>query len=403
MGMQAAPIAIRPKTPARPRSPTTFTHQSTRCSVTDAISNKPSSLALVAIPLFASSLAPYQDAIADKLREVVASGRYILGPEVKAFEDEFAAWLGAAHCVGVGNGTDALQIALRAAGVGPGDDVVMPSLTFYATAEAAANLGARPVFCDVDPTTYCVTTDSVERALTPRTKAIVPVHLFGNVAPVHLLRDFGLPVVEDAAQAAGSTWNGNRAGSLGDAATFSFYPSKNFPCVGDGGAVITNDEELGALARRLRFHGSTDKQTYTEVGWNSRLDAIHAGTLRLLLPELDSWTQARRDAAAMYGQAGLGDLVELPQATPGSEPAWHLYVVRHERADELVAGLNEAGVEARAYYRVPVHRQPAMSEFGDVDLPGTEEAARTNFAIPMGTGLQEGQVEEVVHKLKSLC
>ena len=357
----------------------------------------------MAIPLFASSLAPYQHAIADKLREVAASGRYILGPEVKAFEDEFAAWLGTAHCVGVGNGTDALQIALRAAGVGAGDDVVMPSLTFYATAEAAANLGARPVFCDVDPATFCVTAAAVERALTPRTRAIVPVHLFGNVAPIEEIRELGLPVIEDAAQAAGSTRNGANAGTLGDAATFSFFPSKNFPAVGDGGAVVTNDEELGALMRRLRFHGSTDKQTYTEIGWNSRLDALQAGVLRVLLPELAGWTQARRDAASLYEQAGLGELVELPRPTPGSDPAWHLYVVRHERADELIAGLNEAGIGARAYYRVPVHRQPPMTEFEAVDLPGTEEAARTNFAIPMGTRLQESQVEEVVHTLQRLC
>ena len=357
----------------------------------------------MAIPLFASSLAPYQDAIAEKLREVTESGRYILGPEVKAFEDEFAAWLGAAHCVGVGNGTDALQIALRALGVGPGDDVVMPSFTFYATAEAAATLGARPVFCDIDPATFCVTRETVERALTPGTKAVIPVDLFGNVAPVDEIKQLGIPVVEDAAQAAGSTYNGKQAGALGDVATFSFFPSKNFPALGDGGALVTDDEELGALARRLRFHGSTDKQTYTEVGWNSRLDALHAATLRLLLPELDGWTSARRSAGAMYERAGLGELVQLPQPTAGAEPAWHLYVVRHERADELLAGLNDAGVEARAYYRVPVHRQPAMTEFGNVDLPGTEEAARTNFAIPMGTGLQEGQVEQVVHTLQSLC
>ena len=357
----------------------------------------------MAIPLFASSLAQHQDAIADKLRDVVASGRYILGPEVKAFEDEFAAWLGAAHCIGVGNGTDALQIALRAAGVGPGDDVVLPSLTFYATAEAAANLGARPVFCDVDPDTFCVTRETVERAMTPKTKAIVPVDLFGNVAPASELRELGPVVIEDAAQAAGSTYNGARAGTLGHAATFSFFPSKNFAAVGDGGAVVTDDAELAATARRLRFHGSEDKQTYTEIGWNSRLDALQAGVLRVLLPELETWTEARRSAGAMYEQAGLGELVKLPQPTPGSDPAWHLYVVRHERADELVAGLNDAGVEARAYYRVPVHRQPAMREFGDVELPGTDEAARTNFAIPMGTGLQESQVEQVVHTLQRLC
>jgi dTDP-4-amino-4,6-dideoxygalactose transaminase len=357
----------------------------------------------VAVPLFASSLAPYQDRIADMLREVVATGRFILGPEVTAFEDEFAAWLGAGHCVGVGNGTDALQIALRAAGVGPGDDVVMPSLTFYATAEAAANLGARPVFCDVDPSTYCVTAATVERAMTPNTKAIVPVHLFGNVAPVAELLELGPPVIEDAAQSAGSTLDGKHAGTLGNLATFSFFPSKNLPAVGDGGAVVTNDDELGAIARRLRFHGSEDKQTYTNVGWNSRLDALQAGVLRVLLPELDGWSEARRSAARMYAEAGLGELVELPQPAAGADPAWHLYVVRHERADELIAGLNEAGIESRAYYRVPVHRQPAMREFGDVTLPGTDEVARTNLAIPMGTALQRSQVDEVVHTLQRLC
>lgn len=357
----------------------------------------------MAIPLFASSLAPYQDAVADKLREVTASGRYILGPEVQAFEEEFAGWLGAAHCVGVGNGTDALQIALRAVGVGPGDDVVMPSLTFYATAEAAANLGARPVFCDVDPDTYCVTAETVEHALTTGTKAIVPVHLFGNVAPIEELKAFGHPVVEDAAQAAGSVVDGANAGTLGDIATFSFFPSKNFGAIGDGGAVVSGNEELAAAARRLRFHGSQDKQTFTEIGWNSRLDALQAGAMRVLLPHLNEWSEARRNVGRMYEVAGLGELVRLPRRTPGADPAWHLYVVRHERADELIAGLNEAGIEARAYYRRPVHRQPAMKEFGDVDLPGTEEAARTNLAIPMGTGLQSDQVEQVVHTLRRLC
>ena len=357
----------------------------------------------MAIPLFASSLAPYQDAIAEKLRDVAASGRYILGPEVEAFENEFAAWLGAAHCVGVGNGTDALQIALRAAGVASGDEVVMPSLTFYATAEAAANLGARPVFCDVDPDTFCVTRETVERAVTPKTKAIVPVHLFGNIAPVAELREFGVPVIEDAAQAAGSTLDGASAGTLGDAATFSFFPSKNFGALGDGGAVVSNDEELAAAARRLRFHGSHDKQTFTEIGWNSRLDALQAGAMRVLLPHLDEWTEARKRGGRMYEEAGLGELVKLPQPAAGADPAWHLYVVRHERADELVAGLNEAGIGARAYYRVPVHRQPAMTQFGDYDLAGTEEAARSNFAIPMGTGLQADHVDQVVHRLQQLC
>src|SRR4051812_37799637 len=194
----------------------------------------------MSIPLFASSLEPYHDALATRLAEVVRSGRYILGPEVMAFEDELAGYLGVDHCVGVANGTDALTIALRALGVRPGDEVVMPSLTFYATAEAAVNAGAAPVFCDVDPGTCCVTRATVEAALTERTRAIVPVHLFGNVADVDALRSLGLPVLEDAAQAAGAGLGERHAGALGDAATFSFYPSKNLGGVGDGGAIATD-------------------------------------------------------------------------------------------------------------------------------------------------------------------
>ena len=181
------------------------------------------------VPLFATSLAPYHERIAERVAEVTASGRYILGPEVDAFEREFASYLGVRHCVGVANGTDALTIALRALGVGPGDEVVMPSFTFYATAEAAIVMGAKPVFCDIDLDTFCVTAETVRAALTPRTKAIVPVHLFGNVAPVPELRELGVPVLEDAAQAAGAELAGRKAGALGDAATFSFFPSKNLP------------------------------------------------------------------------------------------------------------------------------------------------------------------------------
>jgi dTDP-4-amino-4,6-dideoxygalactose transaminase len=190
--------------------------------------------------------------------EVIASGRYILGPEVRAFEEEFASYLGARHCVGVANGTDAITLALRALGVKPGDEVVLPSFTFYATAEAAVNAGAVPVFCDIDPDTFCVTRETVERAITPKTTAIVAVHLFGNVAPIADLMELGLPVLEDAAQAAGATTGGGKAGALGSAATFSFFPSKNLFCLGDGGAVITNDDEVAGRLRRLRFHGSED-------------------------------------------------------------------------------------------------------------------------------------------------
>jgi dTDP-4-amino-4,6-dideoxygalactose transaminase len=298
----------------------------------------------------------------------------------------------------VGNGTDALAVALRALGVGPGDEVVLPSYTFYATAEATADVGAVPVFCDVDPHTFCVTAETVRAVITPRTKAVIAVHLFGNVAPVPAIRELGLPVLEDAAQAAGAKLGGVMAGALGDAATFSFFPSKNLPCLGDGGAVVTDDDDVAKLARRLRFHGSDDKQTFVEVGYNTRLDEIQAAALRVLLPELDGWNAARREAAVAYEREGLGEHVELPEPVDGAEHVFHLYVARHPRADELVAKLNEAGVGARAYYRVPVHRQPAMARFATetADLPGTEEAARTGLALPMGTGLPDDAAAEVV-------
>ena len=350
------------------------------------------------VPLFATSLEPYQPQIAKRLAGVAASGRYILGPEVAAFEEEFAAYLGVRHCVGVANGTDALTIALRALGVGPGDEVVVPSFTFYATAEAVVNAGARPVFCDVDARTFCVTPETVERALTDRTRAVVPVHLFGNVAAVPQLRELGVAVLEDAAQAAGATLAGERAGSLGDAASFSFFPSKNLGCLGDGGAIVTDDEEVAARARRLRFHGSEDKQTYTEVGYNSRLDALQAAVLRLLLPELDGWNAARRGAARAYEASGLGAVegLTLPRAADGVEHAYHLYVVLHERADELAAALEREGVSARGYYRRPVHRQPAMEQFASAELPVTDAIAASHLALPMGTQLSEGSVAEVV-------
>jgi dTDP-3-amino-3,4,6-trideoxy-alpha-D-glucose transaminase len=352
----------------------------------------------VPVPLFASSLAPYEQAIAQRLTEVAASGAFILGPEVTAFEEEFARYLGVRHCIGVGNGTDALTIAIRAAGVQPGDEVVVPSLTFYATAEAVVNAGATPVFCDVDQDTMCVTRATVEAAMTDRTRAIVPVDLFGNVAPV--LDDLGVAVIEDAAQAAGATRDGRKAGALGTAATFSFFPSKNLPCLGDGGAVTTDDDDIAELARRLRFHGSTDKKTHTEVGYNSRLDSLQAAVLRVLLPELDGWTEQRNRVARTYEATEAGEHVMLPKPAPGAGHAWHLYVARTPRADELERRLNEAGVGARGYYRTPVHRQPAMQRFArGLELPVTDELASTIIALPMGKDLTENQIEEVARAI----
>ena len=357
------------------------------------------------VPLFdtRTPLAPLRDALHAKLGEVLDAGRYILGPEVAGFEAELAAYQELPHAIGVANGTDALVLVLRALGIGPGDDVVVPSLTFYASAEAIALTGARPVWCDVDPATFCVTPDSVRAALTPATKAVMVVHLFGNVAPVAEIEALGVPVLEDAAQAVGSrAAGGRRAGSLGRAATLSFFPSKNLGAFGDAGAVVTADDELAERVRMLRFHGSRDKQTFELVGHNSRLDELQAALLRLLLPHLDDWCDGRRAAARHYAEAGLGELAGLPQPTDGADPAWHLYVIRHPQADALAAALARAGIGSKRYYAVPLHRQPAMAPFAPAGpLPGTDEAARTHLAIPMSPVLERAQADEVVAAVRA--
>lgn len=360
---------------------------------------------LVAVPLFdtSSPLAPLRDELRARVAEVLDRGVYILGPEVAAFEAEFAGYLGASHAVGVANGTEALTIALRALGVGPGDDVVVPSFTFYASAEAIPPTGARPVFCDVDPETYCVTPETVRAAMTPSTKAVIAVHLFGNVAPVREIEAAaGVPVVEDAAQAAGSRGaDGSRPGALGTIATFSFFPSKNLGAFGDGGAVVTGDAEIADRVRTLRFHGSRDKVTFEEVGYNSRLDELQAAILRVQLPHLDRWAEGRRDAGDHYAAAALGELAGLPLAVAGSAPAWHLYVIRHARADALASVLRDAEIGQKAYYRVPAHRQPAMREWPPaVALPGTDEVAASHLAIPMSPLLGREQVEQVVRVVR---
>jgi dTDP-4-amino-4,6-dideoxygalactose transaminase len=351
----------------------------------------------VDIPLFASrpSLEPLLEEVGARQRAVLDGGKYILGPEVQAFEAEFAAQVGAAHCVGVANGTDAIAIALRALGVGPGDEVVVPSLSFFATVEPVVTIGATPVFCDVDPETWVMTAATAEPAITERTKALVPVHIFGNPAPVGELAELahprGIKVLEDAAQAHGARLDGREAGSLGDAATFSFFPSKNLGGFGDGGAVTTSDPEVEAFARRLRFHGSEDKKTHTEAGYNSRLDELQAAALRVLLPHLNDWTAARRAAAQGYRDAGLGELVQLQAETEGGESCWHLFVVRAPERERLGAALSDAGIGARAYYETPLYAQPAVSAWAPSEpLPGTEAICAETLALPMGTALDSG-------------
>jgi dTDP-3-amino-3,4,6-trideoxy-alpha-D-glucose transaminase len=352
----------------------------------------------MAVPLFDAStpLAPLRGELRAAIDRVVDSGRFILGPEVAAFEDELAAWCGAGHAVGVANGTEALTIALRALGAGPGDEVVVPSFSFYASAEAVPPTGARPVFCDVDPETFVVTPETVRAVLTPRTKAVVAVHLFGNVAPVRAIEAAtGLPVVEDAAQAAGSTGPDGRPGALGALGTFSFYPSKNLGAFGDGGAITTSDAALAERVRTLRFHGSRDKVSYEEVGYNSRLDELQAAILRVQLPHLEAWAGARRAAAAAY-DALLPEWAGRPLPTAGASPAWHLYVIRVREPDALGAALAARGIEARGYYRAPIHAQPAMAAWAPADgLAGTARAAAEHLAIPISAAITREQIAEV--------
>jgi dTDP-4-amino-4,6-dideoxygalactose transaminase len=350
------------------------------------------------VPLFNihAPLVPLRTQLHEAAIRAIDSGSYILGPEVEGFEREFADYLGVKHTIGVGNGTDAITLALRALGVGPGDEVVVPSFTFYASAEAVPPTGARPVFCDVDPETMLVTAETVKAALTSRTKAVIAVHLFGNVAPIAEIVELGVPVLEDAAQAAGSYADAGRPGALGAVGTFSFFPSKNLGCLGDGGAVTTNSDEIAETVRMLRFHGSRDQTTWELVGYNSRLDAIQAACLRVLLPELDSWARARVNAHEHYVASGLGEIVKLPSGTPTATVAWHLYMIRSPRVDRISAALTEAGIGNKIYYRPPIHRHPAMQPYSvGTDLPVTDELALTHLAIPMSPVLGRDHAQEI--------
>jgi dTDP-3-amino-3,4,6-trideoxy-alpha-D-glucose transaminase len=357
------------------------------------------------LPLFdlSRSWPSLRDEALEVFERVAEAGAFSLGSELLAFEDEFAAYCGAAHGIGVANGTVAIELALAALGAGPGREVVTVPHTFVATVEAIHATGATPVLVDIDPVTRCMDPAALEAALTERTAAVVPVHLYGRPAPMdEILRictAAGVPVVEDTAQAHGALLDGRRAGGIGAAGAFSFYPTKNLGAMGDGGAVVTDDPEIAERVRTLRFHGSRDKVTYDEVGVNSRLDELQAAVLRVQLPHLDGWCEARRAAAATYAELGLGELVALPVPAPGSTPAWHLFVIRHPEAARLEEGLRERGVEARGYYRTPVHLQPAMRPWSGAVLPGTDEAARTHLAIPLHAALSREHAEAVTQAI----
>jgi dTDP-4-amino-4,6-dideoxygalactose transaminase len=354
----------------------------------------------------------------DELRAAVGrvldSQQFIMGEDVRLLESELARYTGAGHAVGCGSGSDALLLALLAFDVGAGSEVVTTPFTFFATAGAVVRAGARPVFADIEPRTYNIDPARVADALTKRTRAVIPVHLYGQMAELDemlsVAGERGVRVVEDAAQAIGAAdGNGRSAGAVGDAGCFSFYPTKNLGAAGEAGLVTTNEDAVAERLRRLRVHGGATEYHHDEVGFNSRLDTFQAAVLRVKLPHLDAWSDARRDRAGTYTrlieEAGLAEFVTPPHVLPGARHIFHQYVVRvpEGRRDALLEHLKANGVGTKVYYPVPLHLQPCFAHLGyrEGDFPESERAARETLALPMFPELTGEQQEYVVETLRS--
>jgi dTDP-4-amino-4,6-dideoxygalactose transaminase len=359
-----------------------------------------------------AQVAELRPALDAALAEVLESGAFVRGPFVARFEAALSGFYDGAHTLGVGNGTDALQLAYMALGIGPGDEVITSALSFVATAEAAALLGAVPVFVDVDPRTFNLDPDALEAAVTPRTKAIVPVHLYGQAADMDpilsVARRHGLAVIEDAAQSVGARYRGRLTGLLGDVGCLSFYPSKNLGAYGDGGALLTTDDALAERLRRLANHGTERKYFHTEVGINSRLDALQAAILSVKLPHLAAWTAARRQAADRYDTHLAGcEGVAVPYRAPEAEHVFHQYTIRVPAAlrDGLAAHLKARGVPTMVYYPVPLHRLPVFAHLGYAEgsLPEAERAAREVLSLPMHPHLTEAQIAYVAEAVTAFA
>jgi dTDP-4-amino-4,6-dideoxygalactose transaminase len=347
------------------------------------------------------------DEILPEVERILRTGAFIGGPDVKAFEQSYAAYLGVQHCIGVANGTDALELALRAAGVVAGDEIVLPANTFIATAEAVARIGARVVLVDVDDDALLMQADGLAEVITERTRALVPVHLYGQAAPVEQIRQVGRPdtaiILEDAAQSQGATRYGKAAGSLGDIAATSFYPGKNLGAAGDAGAVMTDNAELARMVRLIGAHGSEIKYVHEVVGVNSRLDAIQAVVLSAKLKRLAAWNAVRVQAAARYAEL-LADFpdVRIPSTLPGNEHVWHIYAIRVPERDKLVGLLNEQGIGAGIHYPSTVHLSPAFADlgYGRGDFPIAEAAADSVLSLPIFGHITEVQQVRVVEALR---
>ena len=334
--------------------------------------------------------APLAGELVGAITRVIADSSYVLGPAVEAFEQRFACYVGRRHCVATSSGTAALHLALLAAGVGPGDDVVTTPHTWISTAWAISYCGARPVFADVDPETGNLDVGAAERALTSRTRAVVPVDLYGNPAVLpafeRLGREHGIAVVDDACQAHGSHLGGRMVGSFGDLSCFSFYPAKNLGGLGEGGAVLTDDDQIAARLRQLRDHGQSRRHRHEEVGFNYRMDGLQGAVLGVKLAYLDAWNASRRAAALRY-EALLGGLpgLRLPTATPGAEPNWHLYVVHVRERARVFDALTSAGIAVGVHYPTPIHRQPVYRSlgYGEGSLPAAEGLAASCLSLPI--------------------
>jgi dTDP-4-amino-4,6-dideoxygalactose transaminase len=336
--------------------------------------------------------------IDESIQAVLLSGQFILGKQVSAFETEIAAYTGAEHAVGVASGTDALRLALEAVGIGPGDEVITSAFTFIATAEVISQLGAVPVFADVDSTTYTLDPEDVARRLTDRTRAIVPVHLYGHpanmTAMMDMARDRRLWVIEDAAQAIGAAHRGQPIGSIGHLGCFSFFPTKNLGAYGDGGLVTTNDAELADRVRALRQHGQRAKYVHDSIGWSSRLDELQAAVLRVKLRHLDEWTERRRDHADRYRTLLHGLPLRLPTERPGDRAVYHLFTVALERRDDLQKHLGSRGIASAVHYPTPLHLQAPYRDGGG-ELPVSERASREVLSIPLHPDLDARDLETV--------
>lgn len=340
--------------------------------------------------------------------DVLRSGEYVLGPRVEAFEKRVADYCGTAYAVAVASGTDALVLTLQSLGIGPGDEVVTTPFTFFATAESISRVGAVPVFADIEPSSFNIDPNSIEGKITSKTKAIIPVHLFGRPADMDeinaLASERGIAVIEDACQAMGASYKGRKAGSLGKAAAFSFYPTKNLGGVGDGGIITTDDFEIASKAKLLRDHGSTRRYHHRMIGYNSRLDAIQAAILSVKLRYLDVWNEERRSRAEKYssllGSLGLG----VPDSGEDRLHVYHLYTIRSSQRDEIAEGFRKAGIGCGIYYPVPLHLQEVYEGLGyrRGSLPEAEKAADEVLSLPIYPELSDDQVEEVADIIRSV-